>query len=386
MDSRSISAQVGFCVLLLLTSLLAACGSGAGSTITQPPPPAEFLFAAGQNSEIATQEIELNDGTLTNLTFTPGTIASGSLAVSPAGSFLYSGSPTMVGVNGFSVSPAGVLSTLSSSPFPIPSASGIQGVAIDPGGKFLYATGTTAPGNGLVAGFSIDSTTGALSPIAGSPFAAGTGAVQLVVDPSGRFLYVSDSSGILAFSISSTTGVLSPISGSPFPGGPQALQVAPGGKYLYAIDFSNVVWAYSIDSSTGSLAQVTGSPFLDPTGVGNPTGPLTGALSIAPSGGFLYTYNTLGADSTISGFAIDNRTGTLSPVPGSPFATGETALFFANMTIEPSGKFLCASCWDANCGILAFSIDATSGALTPVMGSPFNSAASLGSLAAIRVQ
>jgi 6-phosphogluconolactonase len=48
----------------------------------------------------------------------------------------------------------------------------------------------SSPGN--VSAYSIDGTTGALTPVVGSPFPAGTGASSVTVDPTGQFAYVAN--------------------------------------------------------------------------------------------------------------------------------------------------------------------------------------------------
>jgi DNA-binding beta-propeller fold protein YncE len=63
----------------------------------------------------------------------------------------------------------------------------IQGLATTPNGQFLYG----ADANGFIYAFSINSATGAPASISGSPFVSGPN-YQLVVDPSGKFLYASD--------------------------------------------------------------------------------------------------------------------------------------------------------------------------------------------------
>lgn len=382
MRSRSIPALVQSCSLLLVMSILVGCGGGSMvTTTTNPPPqPSEFLYAATLSGQISTLKVDTNAGTLSSAAVSTGSNGV-SIAVNPAGTFLYAADLSANAIDAFSISSAGVLSTLSGSPFSAPGSGGINGVTIDTTGRFLYASGTTASGGtgtGIVDAFSIDAPTGALTSVTGSPFAAGISPAQLMVDPSGH-LYVNDASaGILAFSTSG--GGLTPIVGSPFPIGSRGLAITPNGKYLYAIDVSTVVTAYSIAPSSGSLTQVSGSPFLEPTG-----GAFSGKVIVDPKGKFLYVYNTFG-QVTISGLAIDDSTGALSVVTGSPFAAVQSTLFAANMAIEPSGKFLYASCSDGTCGILAFSIDATSGALTPVTGSPFNAASYVGGMATLRLQ
>jgi len=72
-----------------------------------------------------------------------------------------------------------------------------------------------------VSAYTIDATTGVLSEVAGSPFAAGTDPSSVSVDPSGKFAYVANaqSASVSAYSINTTTGVLSEVPGSPFDAG-----------------------------------------------------------------------------------------------------------------------------------------------------------------------
>src|SRR4029077_10260967 len=89
----------------------------------------------------------------------------------------------------------------------------------DPTGKFLYEVNDKngATTNDLF-GFAINPSTGALTPISGSPFASGTNTLSVSIDPTGKYLYTADSGGdgtppalptsISAFSINATTGAL----------------------------------------------------------------------------------------------------------------------------------------------------------------------------------
>src|ERR1700733_3725837 len=86
-----------------------------------------------------------------------------------------------------------------------------------------------------VSAYSIGSN-GALTPVPGSPFAAGPGANSVVVDPTGKFAYVANANtnNVSAYSIGSN-GALTPIPGSPFAAGPGANSVAVDrtGKFAY---------------------------------------------------------------------------------------------------------------------------------------------------------
>ncbi len=84
-------------------------------------------------------------------------------------------------------------------------------------GEFLYG-GVTQFGDpsGSVNGFRIDTTTGGLTGVPGSPFPAGSNPQSLAGSSSGRFLYAADAQNNQAFgySINAATGALTPIAGS----------------------------------------------------------------------------------------------------------------------------------------------------------------------------
>jgi DNA-binding beta-propeller fold protein YncE len=83
--------------------------------------------------------------------------------------------------------------------------------------QFAYALNS---GDNNVSGYTIDPTTGPLTPIAGSPFDAGTFPLSVAVDPNGKFVYVANSLGnsVSGYTINPTTGALTPIAGSPSSG------------------------------------------------------------------------------------------------------------------------------------------------------------------------
>jgi 6-phosphogluconolactonase len=107
-----------------------------------------------------------------------------------------------------------------------------------------------------------------LTPVTGSPFLAGEFSgdftFSVTVDPSGKFAYVGNysSNSISAFTINTNTGALTAISGSPFAAGasPQSVTVDSSGKFAYVANFnSNDVSAFTINASSGALTPV-GSP------------------------------------------------------------------------------------------------------------------------------
>ena len=241
----------------------------------------------------------------------------------------------------------------------------ISNVAVSCHGPFVYFS----PSGADILANTIDVSTGALLPVAGSPFPSGGGADNgnFTVDAAARFAYVAYSDGnyISVLAIDPGTGALAPVPGSPFAAGdgPQVVAIHPSGKFAYTANFrSNDVSAYAIDVATGALTPVTGSPF--PTSAGGGIGSFHGpSVLIDPSGSFAYVINTNA--NNISAYLIDASTGALTVVAGSPFVTGPGPVDGA---MDARGRSLYVVALD---GIDAFTIDSTSGALTTMAGSPY---------------
>ena len=110
---------------------------------------------------------------------------------------------------------------------------------------------------------------------------------------------------------------------------PGGVSGAAEGKIVYVLsndyhDGANAVLAYR-HMPDGSVVPMSGSPFLTGgSGVGNPSeglGPddTDDPLIVSPDGEYLLAVN--GGSNTVAVFAI-GRDGSLSPVSGSPFASG----------------------------------------------------------------
>jgi 6-phosphogluconolactonase (cycloisomerase 2 family) len=241
----------------------------------------------------------------------PGPIA---IAIAPNGAFLYALNQGSGNIAAFTVDPtSGDLTAIPppGNPPPSPFFGSIVGptsMAINPAGTFLYVA---SPTQHTVSCFAISSK-GLLAEVAGSPFNVGTSPKFVAIEPQGRFLYVADpgSNSVLGFSIQSS-GALTAINGSPFPASsqPVAITITPGGALLFAANQgSNNVSAYVIDAGSGALGTVSGSPF--PTGGRGP-------VSLASSQTFLYVAENITND--VAALAIGNN-GTLTPVANSPFS------------------------------------------------------------------
>ena len=200
-----------------------------------------------------------------------------------------------------------------------PVSNGLIRGAVHPSGKLAYFA---YPDFNSVSAYDLNRGSGTLTAIPGSPFSTGDRPVDLAVEPCGQFLYTANlfSNDVSAYAIDRETGSLSPVPGSPFAAQNQPIGIAidPLGHFVFAVNrYSDNVSVYAIDRSTGSLTQVSGSPFQ--TG----RGPV--AVRVDPSGKFVYTANfdVLPTNvSSVSGFSLDSTTGALTPVPGSPFLAG----------------------------------------------------------------
>jgi len=188
----------------------------------------------------------------------------------------------------------------------------------------------------------------------------------------GTFLYTNNDrvpNSISAFSVAAN-GALSPVAGSPFLTGGNG---AGGGffaadritttvvkDFLYAANSgSNNVSAFGINPVTGALTPVPGSPFAT-GGVADGSGT---SLTATPDDKFLIAAN--GGSMTITVYSIAAN-GALSQVAGSPFPSGASGPL-ADAKVTPDGKFLAVSSSPGSLSM--FSISPT-GELTPAPGSP----------------
>jgi 6-phosphogluconolactonase (cycloisomerase 2 family) len=356
-----------------------------------------FAYTSNENSnDISGYVVNNSTGALSAVAGSPFTWPTGprDSVVELFGKYVYVANGGTDGVSGYSIdATTGALSPVSGSPFA--GGGGPRGIALAPSGKFIY----TADRNGnSVSGFSINADTAVLTPVPGSPFAIAPGAEvqpgpqQLTVDPSGRFLYVSDhlTGDIAGFTINMTTGALTQISGSPFtdqPGNlgpgiqPYALVVAPSGKFLYVTNHgSGTLSVYSVNAETGALTPITGSPFSIPSECGAaPFG-----LATVPSGQVLYVAeNQCGA---IAVFSLNAMTGVPTQTTNSPFFinAGDCNPLSLDDTVDYTGRFVYVA--NQGCGnISGYSIDPNTGDLTQVTGSPFPAGSSPYGLAISRI-
>jgi 6-phosphogluconolactonase len=223
-----------------------------------------------------------------------------------------------------------------------------------------------------ISAFSVDSTTGALT-LVGPPVSAGVAPAAIAGTSDKKYLYSvnSGSNEVSAFAVNPGTSALATVPGTAIVAGttPRALALYNGtyNGFLYVANTgSDNLSAYQIDQSTGVPTPL--SPASYATGAG-PRAiailPASPPFPYAPS--LLYVANT-GGSHDISAFQIDAATGDLSQIAGSPFVSGSSV---TSLAFGAEGAFLYAA--DANGGtaaIFGFLVDRFSGALSPLSGFP----------------
>jgi 6-phosphogluconolactonase (cycloisomerase 2 family) len=285
------------------------------------------------------------------------------------------------------------------------------------GGRYVYVLNTGATGTGAGANISQFSIGGngilfPVLPTGGSYTSQGQKPTRMLMDSSGRFLYVLDTKvpacdtvntggDVSAFSIDQTTGRLTPLlnsqltesnacatangdqAGSPmryFPVPANATDMLLSGGYIFTLHSNSTIYPYAQNASSGQLV-VSQSGIQYITGANHPIA-LTGS-----TGGTVYL---LDEDSVTSGgvtspsqilpFTIGTN-GALSAQTSGAVANDPCAYYPTVLLSESGGKFV----YVANAGpvptggncpnseLSGFQIDSTSKNLSLISGEPFSS-------------
>lgn len=187
-------------VILLLVATSASCGgySGSPGPVAGPPPEvkSEVLYAAfftpngGGGGQILPMSLDASSGALTPLTGVLGPGNALSLVADPGRRFLYSSDFNTDMVYAYSIDAAtGNLTPISNSPYSTPFVGNGGALAMDPAGKFVFFV---ADPNGDIVTFVRNTSDGTLA-LSSAPVAQDTNQpLEMVVDPSSKFLYAAD--------------------------------------------------------------------------------------------------------------------------------------------------------------------------------------------------
>src|SRR5262249_1545924 len=166
----------------------------------------------------------------------------------------------------------------------------------------------------------------------------------LALDPKGRFAYAGSvaAKAIYVFTVDASTGALSPagdpvhVGSDPDHGGANYVTVDPSGTYLYVSQASEFgIRGFKIDQTGGGLMELEGSPF-GATGIPDGHNVFGGALAFEPGGAYLYSVGL-----ALCGFKLDAGSGKLALVDGSPFTLDvQSDSDATNLAVDPLGSYL----------------------------------------------
>jgi 6-phosphogluconolactonase (cycloisomerase 2 family)/uncharacterized protein YjdB len=261
--------------------------------------------------------------------------------IDPTGRFIYVISGVDNTIYGFSIAqtadkaPAtnGVLTPIPSfNPYTDANLNNPSWIMTDRSGKYVYVVNggtTTTPGN-TISEYSIGSS-GALTPLPTPTIATGTLPLFGTTDVNGH-LYVANQGppqSVSGYSINSSTGQLTSVGADTvITGATFTINVItdPTGKYLYVLDSTtgpppgaplSHVFAFNLNSSSGVIGAQIGTPQL--------TGNSPFGMAIDPTGVLMAIDNNF--DNTISLFTLSTSTGAVTPATPPTVATDTQPLF-----------------------------------------------------------
>jgi 6-phosphogluconolactonase len=357
---------------LVLVLVLAAVAGWVGCTSSS-----HFVYATVPGpSQLAVYREDPYSGTLTELSGTPYTVGDGanSVVIHPSGKFLYVANPGQLedDISLFDIASNGTLAEVAPRTPTGPNGTQPKLLVMDPAGNYLYAMDAVSES---ISVFSIDSSTGALSQIMDpatqppQPYPNKLGGLlplNMVVTPSGDFLYVSVAGGqpgtsnigsIEGFSVNA--GVLTSLSPaliSAEGANPYGLAIDPSGSYLYVANTQSQSISILSISSSGALANdVQGSPLADIY-----SAPY--ALLMDSQGQYLYVANQ--ASNNVAVYSISNGLPVALTTSTSAFAfTTESSP--SVLAEDPNGNYLFVGNQGGNPGIQGFGVN--SGNLNPLI-------------------
>lgn len=166
------------------TGLQPASPSSSGGTSPQAirvTPNGNFVIVGNQASgSVSVFSLDAGTGTVTAVSGSPFATGSapGPIAMDPSGTHVFVGDVVDNSLSAYTIDSSGNL-TLVGTPIALGNNAQPSSIAVDPSGKFVYVS--VAPQ--AVAGFSLDTGTGALTPLSGSPFPAGVVTRDMVFVP-----------------------------------------------------------------------------------------------------------------------------------------------------------------------------------------------------------
>jgi 6-phosphogluconolactonase (cycloisomerase 2 family) len=285
-----------------------AVSDGSYPTFITADPSGEYAYVTNAQNDTVSQFSIGADGQISTLNpaeFTAGiTPAPGLLTFDPSGKYAYlaGGLQTILQ---YTMGATGALSPMAPASAPVVSGSYVSSIAVDPSGKYAYAATGPSTGDGTVSQYTLGPG-GALTPMNPTTVASGWDPGCIAVDPSSRFVYVTNVGGVSQYAIGSG-GALTPMNPPTVSmDGAVWMSVHPSGKYAYVANsgYYGSVSQFTIDQTTGALTA------MNPPTVA--AGSYPASISVDPSGKFAYVANN--NELSVSQYTIDQSSGALSPM------------------------------------------------------------------------
>jgi mersacidin/lichenicidin family type 2 lantibiotic len=321
-----------------------------------------FAYALNKDSnDINMYTVDPANGMLKGI----GTVAAGrgpvGIAIHPSGQFVYVANGGSFDVYEYRIEPAGKLTFLGK----VKTGADPVGIVVHPSGRYTYVTNHTSGYSPLTTSNTLlrytNDAAGGLTLT--DEIKTGTFPTSVVVTPNGQNVYTANVDSniyhedISMFSSNATTGKLTSLGTVRNGESTFVVTVHPSGQFLYAAnrDSHPAIAAYTIDS-IGKLTLLGTIP-TDPDPV---------AMAADPSGRFLYAahrYRGTISIHTIASTGKLTRIGAVEDAGGFPFGDGSGA-----MTIDPSGRFLYVANATDRSGykkgnVAMYAIDAANGTL-----------------------
>jgi len=261
----------------------------------------------------------------------------------------------------------------------VKAASAVMPMSVSPDRRFLYAASRSKPYTVHV--YSIDSGTGALTPLSTAPLAESFPYISL--DKSGRFLFGASYGGNV-ISVNAVGGdgrvAVEPLQIIPVGRNAHSIRVDESNRFVYVPSLGNdSIFQFAFDAKSGRLSSNTPAVSLMKA--------MTGPRHFITSSDNKFVYVLSEFLGTVTTFALDARTGLLTEVisisglppdsnlvPGAPRG-GPTSrntdndIWAADIHMTPNGRFLYVS-ERTSSTLGALGVDAASGRLTYLSTTP----------------
>jgi len=199
--------------------------AGAEPASLAVDPNGNFLYVTNFNgNSVSVFLIDPASGMLSAISGSPFAAGAGSvsIAIDPTDGFAFVANNSDQTIASYALNATtGALTPSSGSP--LSAGTNPEALIVDPTGSYVFAANAEAPNQ--VATFSITPTSGALT--ISSTTTAGSLPIAVAIDPSGQFLYAVNfnSNDVSAYTLSAS-GALTPVAGSPFAVGAQPHSIA----------------------------------------------------------------------------------------------------------------------------------------------------------------